>query len=318
MKESLHNTHTNFFQPQGAYAELRALQQLRYLAQPLAAVKNVARSSASSGKHRSRALSRGMEFEEVRLYQPGDDVRNIDWRVTARTQTTHTKRYRDEKEKPVITLVDQRRSTFFGSQQCFKSVYACHLAALINWSSLKRGDRAGGLVIGTQTIDEVRPARSHQNVNRWLQLLTQTNHQLTAQSTHTEPRLADGLKKLLRIAPSGTDCALITDAYDLDDECEKILFQLARHNHISLYWVFDNLEKELPIIHDITFSNGQQKSTLNIDKHQQQQHQHYFLQKQEHVQALCQRYKIPLLMVNTKQIFMEWVTGKPAGASYGA
>ncbi|MEO0444407.1 MAG: DUF58 domain-containing protein [Pseudomonadota bacterium] len=139
-------------EPTGAYTRLDILQKLRYSAAPLVS-RSITRSAThSSGQHRSRALSRGMEFAEVRLYQAGDDVRNIDWRVTARTQVTHTKRYQDEKEKPVITLVDQRHSLFFGSQQCFKSVYACYLAAIINWSTLKRNDKAGGLVISTHVI----------------------------------------------------------------------------------------------------------------------------------------------------------------------
>ncbi len=288
-------------QPQGAYADLPTLQQLRYLAQPLASSARMANSSATSGQHHSRALSRGMEFEEVRLYQAGDDVRNIDWRVTARTQTTHTKCYRDEKEKPVITLVDQRRSLFFGSQYCFKSVYACHLAALINWSTLKRGDRVGGLVLNTHEIHETRPARSHKAVNRWLQILSQSNLKIDITSNHQEPSLLSALKQLQRITRSGTECVLISDFYDLNNECEKLLFQLSRHNTLKLYWIIDALEQHLPLLSEVTVSDGQQRTSLSINQKLQFDQQQQFIKKQAYLREICQRLSIPLIEVNTEQ-----------------
>ncbi len=288
-------------QPQGAYVDLPALQQLRYLAQPLTSSTRMANNNATSGQHHSRALSRGMEFEEVRLYQAGDDVRNIDWRVTARTQTTHTKCYRDEKEKPVITLVDQRRSLFFGSQHCFKSVYACHLAALINWSTLKRGDRVGGLVLDTHEIHETRPARSNKAVNRWLQMLSQSNLKIDITSNHQEPSLLSALKQLQRITRSGTECVLISDFYDLTTECEKILFQLSRHNTLKLYWVIDALEKHLPILSEVTISDGQQRTSLSINQKLQSGQQQQFIKKQEFLREISQRLSIQLIEVDTTQ-----------------
>ena len=290
------------WQPAGAYVNLNHLQGLRHLAGPLALPHSMAKTNAISGSHRSRALNRGMEFEEVRLYQPGDDVRNIDWRVTARTQVTHTKCYRDEKEKPVITLVDQRRSLFFGSEYCFKSVYACHLAALINWATIQQGDRAGGLVIGTEGIHEVRPSRSHKGVNRWLQMLYQQNCAININASQTEPALGDGLKQLQRIARSGTDCILITDCYDLDNhECEKLLYQLSRHNTVTIYWVTDKLERKLPLINHINISNGLEKATLALTKNQQKHHEQYFSQKQSYFQNLSQKLSISLIHISTEQ-----------------
>lgn len=295
----LKNAHTK--QPIGAYVELSALQQLRHLANAYSAANKLANSAESSGQHRSRALSRGMEFEEVRLYQAGDDVRNIDWRVTARTQSTHTKCYRDEKEKPVITLVDQRRSLAFGSQHCFKSVYACELAALINWATLKRGDRVGGIVIGSQEIHETRPARSQKAVNQWLQLLAQANQLSKPLTSHAEPSLYEGLQQLLRIAKSGTECILISDFYDLDESCEKQLYLLARHNPVKLYWVIDPLEKTLPLLPYITLSDGKRKSIFSIGKKEQKQHQHLFDKKWQNISELCMRLGIILHIVNTNQ-----------------
>ena len=83
---------------------------------------------------RSRFRGRGMDFDEVRIYQPGDDVRSIDWRVTAKTQTPHTKIFREERERPVLVVSDLRGSMFFGSQR-LKSVHACEVSAALVYSA---------------------------------------------------------------------------------------------------------------------------------------------------------------------------------------
>lgn len=284
--------------PRGATVELQQLQARRYLVEIMPRSFNLARLQ-SSGRHRSRALGRGMEFEEVRLYQPGDDVRTIDWRVTARTQVTHTKRYRDEKEKPVITLVDQRRSLFFGSHHCFKSVYACHLAALISWSTVKRGDRAGGVVIGTRDIHEARPLRSHKGVNRWLQLLTGCNQQLELNTNHPEPAFATALEQLLRIAHTGTECVLISDCYDLDADCEALLFRLSRHNRVSLFWIVDRLEQHFPRIDNFCVGNGRQKTLLSTNNNTQERYHQQFLDRQQTILERCQRSAVNLFTART-------------------
>lgn len=286
------------YQPTGAFVSLKKLQSLRLLAKPHLRFSSNLSTALTSGQHRSRAVSRGMEFEEVRLYQVGDDVRNIDWRVTARTQTTHTKCYRDEKEKPVITFVDQRRSMFFGSQHCFKSVYACYLSAIINWSILARGDRVGGLVLGSQQILETRPARSSKAVNQWLQLLSKSNNAIDINAHHKEPSFAQGLQQLQHITHSGTDCIIISDCYDINTESEKLLFQLSRTHSVVLYWLVDPLEKTLPHIENITLSDGQEKHTFSIDKKIQNQQYQHFNDKQKVVEDLCLRLSIQLIVVD--------------------
>jgi uncharacterized protein (DUF58 family) len=110
-----------------------------------------------AGAYLAKTKGRGMEFDEARHYQPGDDIRTIDWRVTARTGKTHTKLYREEKERPVFLLVDLSNSLHFGTQLLFKSVQAAHLASLIAWVATQRGDRIGGLVINNRQHLEFKP-----------------------------------------------------------------------------------------------------------------------------------------------------------------
>ena len=109
-------------------------------------------NSLQTGAYVSRFRGRGMEFDESRPYQPGDDPRSIDWRVTARSTTAYTKLFREERERPVLIAVDLRSNMHFATRGCFKSVSASRAAALIAWAAHHRGDRLGqhGHCLGIQ------------------------------------------------------------------------------------------------------------------------------------------------------------------------
>ena len=176
-KSTLTNTLANL-NPQGAYTDLSQLLRLRFAAQELKLFVKRPVKSQLSGAERTRFRGRGMDFEEVRLYQAGDDVRSIDWRVTARTQVPHTKVYREERERPVFVLVDQRSPMFFGSQQCFKSVLAAHIGTNLAWAALGNSDRVGGLIFGDTQQRDIRPRRSKHAVLELLHHLQDFNRQL--------------------------------------------------------------------------------------------------------------------------------------------
>ncbi|ODS23407.1 hypothetical protein AB835_08970 [Candidatus Endobugula sertula] len=288
-----HTPYANTLFPKGAYVELNELQQLRYLAQQCVSPKNRVNKANLGGQYKSRAINRGMEFEEVRVYQPGDDIRSIDWRVTARTQVTHSKRYSEEKEHPIITAVDQRRSLFFGSHPCFKSVYACHIAAIINWVTLANDDRCGGLVLSQNGMSETRPVRSHKTVNRWLQQLTTANQQLSTE-IRTEPHFVDLLQQLQQTTQAGSSIYIISDFYDLDKECEPWLFRLARHNQITLLWVVDTLEAHIPNTASLAISNGKASQQMSIQQQTQHAFHQQFKNKEQRLIHLQQQYKLRL------------------------
>ena len=306
-------TAANILQPMGAYVSLEQLQRLRHAVKQ--ALNSRMRSSRAllSGQHSSRALSRGMEFDEVREYQPGDDVRTIDWRVTARTQVAHTKRYIEEKENPVITVVDQRASLFFGSDPCFKSVYACYLAALINWSTLKQGDRSGGVVFDNSSITETRAVRSHKSINQWLQQLTRTNQALHSQIDSNryqqQPPLTEILEFLVRTAHTGAVVYLISDFYGLDKSCEQLLFQLSRHNQVHCLWVVDQLEMRLPTQAVLSITNGQSKSTISNQKKLQENFHRAFLDKQQHLKNICQNHNIAFQQTQVQTLPSDYLFG---------
>ena len=133
--------------PPDVFVSLQSLLKMEHIASGFSflAKKQKVRSILG-GKHASKLRGRGLDFEEVRNYVAGDDIRNIDWKVTARTQKTHSRVFSEEKEKPALILVDQSKSMFFGSQRRTKSVVAAELAALAAFRIQKEGDRVGGVV----------------------------------------------------------------------------------------------------------------------------------------------------------------------------
>ena len=163
----------------GAYTDLRDLIQLRYAGREITELNDDRTTNPLAGLLTSKFQGRGIDFSEVRVYQPGDDVRTIDWRVTARTQTAHTKLFQEEKERPVLILADQSTSMYFGSQVTFKSVLAARTAALIGWTMLERGDRVGGIVFSEHGHREVRPRRNKHALLRLLNELNDFNHALS-------------------------------------------------------------------------------------------------------------------------------------------
>ena len=132
-----------------AIASLQEMIRLRYGARDLTSFPKIQARQILSGGHRSRFRGRGMDFDQVRIYQPGDDIRSIDWRVTARTQVPHTKVFTEERERPILVITDLRGSMFFGSHQ-LKSIIACEISAALAWAGLNANDRAGGIIFGQQ------------------------------------------------------------------------------------------------------------------------------------------------------------------------
>ena len=200
-----------------------------------------------SGGHLSSFRGRGMEYYESRPYQPGDDIRSIDWRVTARSGQTHTKIYREERERPVLLWLDLTRSMFFGTQVCFKSVLASRLAALLAWSSVQHGDRLGYLVFSEQQHIEFRPTRGRRAVMQFIQQLVAHPAWDQQQDTNREAQAGlHALKRLRQVTRPGSLLLLLSDFRFLDDGWRGQLVELARHNDVVMLRCFDPLESALP------------------------------------------------------------------------
>ncbi|MEH6825670.1 MAG: DUF58 domain-containing protein [Motiliproteus sp.] len=250
---------------EGAYPDLQQMIGLHRYCQQLQLSSLGRKRTALAGERQTRRRGRGMDFEEVRPYQAGDDIRSIDWRVTARTQTPHTKLYREEQERPVLLAADLRSSMFFGSQYCFKSVLCASLMSALSWITLANRDRIGGIVFGDQSHRELRPKRSKHTVLEWIQQLHQFAQQLQTPCPEQPPQsLHSLLQKLLPICRPGTGLYIASDFHDVDERCYKLLYQLARHADLTLFVLHDPLERHLPATERLWVTDGRQRQLLSM------------------------------------------------------
>lgn len=285
----------------GAYVELEDLIALRFPARQLRLAKRRRALAALTGPNKANFRGRGIEFEEVRNYQPGDDIRSIDWRVTARTGSAHTKLFQEERERPVLVAVDQRNGMFFGSTNCFKSVLAAHLAGLLAWSALNAGDRVGGMVFNDASHREVRSRRSRKTVLALLSHLCEYNRSLAVADAGRGEGFVNTLTNLRQIARPGSSLFLISDFRGAGEEnAREQLYQLARHTEITAIACSDPLEGELPAAGRYAVTDGVSRSELDTaDKQLRRAYAARFLQQREQLSQDMQRLGIPLLQATT-------------------
>ncbi|GGD55818.1 DUF58 domain-containing protein [Lacimicrobium alkaliphilum] len=237
--------------------------------------------SKLAGTYLAKTRGRGMEFDEARHYQPGDDIRAIDWRVTARTGKTHTKLYREEKERPIFVLTDLSASMHFGTRFVFKSVQAAHLSALIAWAARKRGDRIGGLIYNQSEHLEYKPMTRQKAVLSLLNGLLRLHPQQTEQPAQIS--FAESCARMRRMAHPGSLIFLISDFSQFDEQARQHLFQLSRHCELVAYPISDPFEHELPQVRvpqDVSITDGNRTRSLTLgetttaqtykERHQQQ------------------------------------------------
>ncbi len=198
-----------------------------------------------AGLQHSSQRGRGMAFAEVRLYQPGDDIRSIDWRVTARRQAPHTKLYEEERERPVLLICDLGPTLFFASTGAFKQVRCAQLAAVLAWLALSAGDQVGGIVFNGKTLTVQRPARRKKSVLRLLDTLASQQH-TSLDGSASETTLDTALAEARRVAHTGSRIFVISDFLGISRSTTSLLGALARHNSVSALRVVDPLEQELP------------------------------------------------------------------------
>ncbi|HLT14213.1 MAG TPA: DUF58 domain-containing protein [Marinobacter sp.] len=202
-----------------------------------------------AGLRQSRQRGRGMTFAEVRQYQPGDDIRSIDWRVTARRQSPHTKLYEEERERPVLLIADLGPTLFFASTGAYKQARCAQVTALLAWLALWAGDQVGGLVFNNQTLEVLRPARRKKSLLRLLDTLAHQQHQPglpPSLSPLDGPGLNTALAEARRVAHTGSRIFVISDFMTINHDTVSLLGALARHNNVSALRIMDPLEKELP------------------------------------------------------------------------
>jgi uncharacterized protein (DUF58 family) len=252
----------------GAYAELDSLIALQFKAGGFTLRHNQPVRSLLFGRRASHVRGRGLDFEELRGYVAGDDVRSIDWRVTARARKPYVRVYSEERDRPTMLVVDQRINMFFGSRVSMKSVVAAEVAALAAWRVFHQGDRVGAFVFNDDSTEEVRMRRSRATVLRILDRISHHNRLLRSDS-RSEPRPERLNEVLISVGRICRHDALIVIASDFDGAdrvTRDLLLQLSRSNDIICCLTYDPLAVRLPPAEQLVVSNGQLQVELRLDQ----------------------------------------------------
>jgi len=269
-------------------------------ARSLPLISNTVKAQMAGG-HLSAFRGRGMEYHESRPYQPGDDIRAIDWRVTARSGRTHTKVHREERERPVLLWLDLTRSMFFGTQTCFKSVLVARLAALLAWSSVQHGDRVGYLVFSEQQHIEFRPARGKHSVLNFIQQLVA--HSAWSREPFNKTDDNAGLRALMRlrqVTRPGSLVILLSDFRFVDADCRKQLLELSRHNDVVMIHAYDPFERELPEAGFYRLTDGNEEVGIDsADPVLRQGYRERYDENQQRLRRLCNELDLFLMDIST-------------------
>ncbi len=286
----------------GVYADLDELIRIQFKARDFSFKPQQPVTSILSGRYASRLRGRGLNFEELRRYHPGDDIRTMDWKVTARTRTPHVRVYTEEKDRAVVLLVDQRQHMFFGSRDRLKSVTAAELAALAAWRALGVGDRVGAIVFSDTEVAEIRPLRSRRNVMEILGHVVRQNHSLAADSTvmPNPAQLNRALEKGRVLAPHDALVILISDGFGVDDETLRLTAGLVEHNDVLALLVHDPLRVD-PAAVKMTVSDGERQMDLDLaNPSVSRKIETDFRTEQEDLTHFLRRLSAPLLMISNR------------------
>ena len=256
--------------------------------------------SILGGKHASKLRGRGLDFEEVRNYVPGDDVRNIDWKVTARTQKTHLRVFTEEKEKPALIIVDQTKSMFFGSQFKTKSVVAAELAALTAFRVAKEGDRVGGIVFGDNGIDIVLPKRNRKNILFFLEKLTKRNRELIdSKPDNFQDRLKTIFSKVRNLVTHDFLVVIISDFHRYSEDVIKQISYLSAHNDVVLAKVYDPMERNLIPSKFIGGDSKNQIAINGLNSKLKKEFQEGFDSDYTKFESEMRKHKVSIFKINT-------------------
>lgn len=294
----------------GVHTSLEELLEMRYLLKGLTLFNANNRRSPLVGAHHSKLRGRGVDFDQVRVYLPGDDIRSIDWRVTARSQQVHTKLFHEEKERPVFLLVEQTKSLFLGTGQSLKSVVCARLASLLGWAALDNNDRIGGLVFNELEQRVVRPRLTKRSLLQFINYLSQMNSQLINEPL--TPVLTNNLllafKQAKEVLRPGSLLFIIIDERSLDFASQQILQHLAIHMDIVLLPVYDPIDHELPQAGYLRFAQGGQQLMLDTNNHKiRAAYTQQAIQRQQQWQELTKKIAAKLFPINTEQDLIEQI-----------
>lgn len=262
--------------------------------------------SLLAGRHSSTLRGRGLNFEELRRYRSGDDIRMLDWKVTRRLKKPHVRVFTEEKERTITLVVDQRVAMFFGSKQAMKSVVAAELAALAGWRGLSSGDRIGAVIFNDQTIVELKPQRSRHQLVRILNEIADFNQRLSIGALASPEQLNQVLKRVCQQATHDNLICIISDLTGADSTTDQAISRLSQHNDVLLGFVYDSFESSLPKGGKLAVSDGDLQIEIDTnDGNLREQYQSQFDHRLNRARDYFQKRGVPVLPINTEQAVVQ-------------
>lgn len=272
----------------GTRVELRELIALRGEVARLARLALRHTAGDLAGAHLSPFRGRGMEYAESRPYAVGDDVRHIDWRVTARTGRTHTKLFQPERERTTAVVCDRTAAMAFGTRVCFKSVQAARLAALMLWLAAQEGHRlaAAGCDLPPQWV---APAGGRRGVLRALDALVRWQPEPgLPESVDAPVRATATLDSLRRVLRPGSQILLLLDPRSVNAAVGSAVARLRAHHDLAACLLLDPLERAMPPAGSYGITDGVYSQQLHLESRaaRQRWQRHFSAQQGEATEQL--------------------------------
>lgn len=256
------------------------------------------------GAYLSSFKGRGMEFDESRIYQAGDDIRNMDWRVTARTGNAHTKVFCEERERPVLLWLDLNKSMMFATRNKFKSVMAAEIAGLIAWSAARNNDRVGGLIFSAEEHIELKPRRGKTAVLDFIGRCTKHSawafdHAASAEKNTTERNMVSAVSRLRKVTHPGSLIFMISDFREMNETAYAHIANIARNNDIILIKITDPIEIDLPASGAYKLTDGINELQIQTSSKTRRQYHDRYLSESDQLKKFCRQNRIHLVEIST-------------------
>ena len=280
------------------------LARMEYDARRLNATPHRPHHSILAGRHASRLRGRGLNFEEIRAYVPGDDLRHLDWKASLRVGRALVRSYTEERDRPALFVVDQRISMFYGTRRAMKSVVAAEVAALAAWMSFQAGDRAGAVLFDDSAIHSIRAHRSRTRVQAVLSALARCNQALRADSPvrPNAGQLDAALRAALHLATHDYLVCIVSDFFGADEQTLQLVRELATHNDVVAVLVFDPSARSVPARGKIVVTEGELQVELDFARKAiREPLGAMFEQRLAQTEDLVRRCGVPMLTIDTEQ-----------------
>ena len=284
----------------GLSVSIDELLEMRKYVAYLRAYKNRFKTSDQAGDVKSAFKGRGIEMEEIRAYNLGDDVRDIDWRVTARKDSPYTKLYAEEKDREIYVLLDLSAHMVFGTRNELKSVAAAKIAAMLGWVSMENKDRFGCLL-----FDGVHnyffKAQNHQrSMMAILKKIAGVSAAVLAPQRKDSETLSKALQLLQQNIKGQATVFVVSDFNNLSDAAKTQIAALGRKSRIYMINVFDVLEEIAPASGQYMAQNDGQSLVFDSDsKRFREEYKHYFSEKRSKIRDFSRKFACRYMEVRT-------------------